>query len=336
MKRDPREPLPPPDMPRRVFMASIAGGLLAGPCVAGAQDAGRTYTIGVVSIGTDPAQLGPWQSFIDAMRERGYVEGRNLVVKRAFGNPDRLVGMLAELVAARVDAIVTTGPRETRTAQRATATIPIVMTFVEDPVAEGFVKSLAQPGTNVTGLTSLVPGLSQKYVELLNEALPTARRFGVVATRAAGPESRHELETAVKARGLTLSFLVVSRPAEFDPTLARAKRDGVTGIIAPVDGVTLLHRRALVEAALKHRLPGIYWAREYVEAGGLMTYGASLADRRRHAAIYVDKILRGATPADLPIEQPTKFELVINLKTAKALGLTIPPSLLVRADQVIE
>ena len=336
MKRDPREPLPPRDMPRRVFMASIAGGLLAGPCVAGAQDAGRTYTIGVVSIGTDPAQLGPWQSFIDAMRERGYVEGRNLVVKRAFGNPDRLSGMLAELVAARVDAIVTTGPRETRTARRATATIPIVMTFVEDPVAEGFVKSLAQPGTNVTGLTSLVPGLSQKYVELLNEALPTARRFGVVATRDPVPENRHELEAAVKARGLTLSFLVVSEPVDFDRTLARAKRDGVTGIVAPVDGVTFRHRRALVEAALKHRLPGIYWAREYGEAGGLLTYGASLADLRRHAAIYVDKILRGARPADLPIEQPTKFDLVINLKTAKALGLTIPPSLLVRADQVIE
>ena len=336
MKRDPREPLPPRDMPRRVFMASIAGGLLAGPCVAGAQDAGRTYTIGVVSIGTDPAQLGPWQSFIDAMRERGYVEGRNLVVRRAFGNPDRLAGMLAELVAARVDAIVTTGPRETRTARRATATIPIVMTFVEDPVAEGFVKSLAQPGTNVTGLTSLVPGLSQKYVELLNEALPTARRFGVVATRDPVPENRHELEAAVKARGLTLSFLVVSEPVDFDRTLARAKRDGVTGIVAPVDGVTFRHRRALVEAALKHRLPGIYWAREYGEAGGLLTYGASLADLRRHAAIYVDKILRGARPADLPIEQPTKFDLVINLKTAKALGLTIPPSLLVRADQVIE
>jgi putative ABC transport system substrate-binding protein len=207
---------------------------------------------------------------------------------------------------------------------------------VEDPVAEGFVKSLAQPGTNVTGLTSLVPGLSQKYVELLNEALPTARRFGVVATRDPVPENRHELEAAVKARGLTLSFLVVSEPVDFDTTLARAKRDGVTGIVAPVDGVTFRHRRALVEAALKHRLPGIYWAREYGEAGGLLTYGASLADLRRHAAIYVDKILRGARPADLPIEQPTKFDLVINLKTAKALGLTIPPSLLVRADQVIE
>src|SRR6266853_2065187 len=334
MRRDPREPLPPPDRSRRVFMAAVAGSLLAAPRAGRAQEASKTYTVGLVSIGTGPGQFGLWQSFIDAMRERGYVEGRNLVVRRAFGNPDRLAGMIAELVAARVDAIVTTGPRETRTARRATPTIPIVMTFVEDPVAEGFVKSLAQPGTNVTGLTSLVPGLSQKYVELLNEALPAARRFGVVATRDPVPENRHELETAVKARGLTLSFLVVSEPVDFDTTLARAKRDGVTGIIAPVDGVTFRHRRALVEAALKHRLPGIYWAREYGEAGGLLTYGAGLADLRRHAATYVDKILRGARPADLPIEQPTKFDLVINLKTAKALGLTIPPSLLLRADQV--
>src|ERR1700730_902809 len=336
MSRAPREPLPPPELCRRVFMAAVAGSILAAPRAGRAQEASKTYTVGLVSIGTDPGQSSLWQSFIDGMRERGYVEGRNLVVKRAFGNPDRLAGMLAELVAARVDAIVTTGPRETRTARRATATIPIVMTFVEDPVAEGFVKSLAQPGTNVTGLTSLVPGLSQKYVELLNEALPTARRFGVVATRDPVPESRHELEVAVKARGLTLSFLVVSEPVDFDTTLARAKRDGATGIIAPVDGVTFRHRRALVEAALKHRLPGIYWAREYGEAGGLMTYGASLVDLRRQAAIYVDRILQGAKPAELPIKQPTKFDLVINLKTAKALGLTIPPSLLVRADQVIE
>ncbi len=334
MKKTSQEPLLSPDMPRRVFMGAIAGGLLGARRPAEAQEAKRIYTVGLVSIGTGPGQFGLWQSFIDAMRERGYVEGRNLVVKRAFGNPDRLAGMLAELVAGRVDAIVTTGPRETRTAQRATATIPIVMTFVEDPVAEGFVKSLAQPGTNATGLTSLVPGLSQKYVELLNEALPAARRFGVVATRDPVPENRHELEAAVKARGLTVLFLVVSQPVDFDTTLARAKRDGVTGIIAPVDGVTFLHRRALVEAASKHRLPGIYWAREYAEAGGLLTYGAGLADLRRHAAIYVDKILRGARPADLPIEQPTKFDLVINLKTAKALGLTIPPSLLLRADQV--
>src|ERR1700737_3089815 len=236
MRRAPREPLPPPDRSRRVFMAAVAGSLLAAPRAGRAQEAGKTYTVGLVSIGTDPGQLGLWQPFIGGMQEGGYVEGRNLVVKRAFGNPDRLAGMLAELVAARVDAIVTTGPRETRTARRATATLPIVMTFVEDPGA--------------------------------------------------------------------------GRP------------------VRP--------RRALGEAALKHRLPGIYWAREYGEAGGLLTYGAGLVDLRRHAAIYVDKILRGARPADLPTTQPTKFDLVINMKTAKALGLTIPPSLLVRADQVIE
>jgi putative ABC transport system substrate-binding protein len=211
------------------------------------------------------------------------------------------------------------------------------MTFVVDPVAEGFVKGLAQPGTNATGVTILVPGLSQKYVELLKEVLPTAARFGVIASPANPvPENRRELEAAVKALGMSVSFLPVSGPADFDPVLARAKRDGVSGIIATADAVTFLHRRALVEVVSKHHLPGIYWAREYVEAGGLMTYSASLADLRRRAASYVDKILKGAKPADLPIEQPTKFELVINLKTAKTLGLTIPPSLLQRADQVIE
>jgi putative ABC transport system substrate-binding protein len=288
-------------------------------------------------MGTDPAQSDVWQPFLDGMRELGYVEGQNLFVKRAFGNLDRLPSMVAELVAAGVDVIVTTGPRETRAVQQATATIPIVMTFVYDPVAEGLVKSLARPGTNATGVTSLVPGLSQKYVELLKEAVPTARRFGVVTSpRNPPPTNRHELEDAVKARGMSVSFLSISAPADFDSALARAKRDGIAGIIATSDGVTFLHRRALVEAALKHRLPGMYWAREYVEAGGLMTYSASLAGLRRHAAIYVDKVLKGAKPADLPIEQPTKFDLVINLKTAKALGLTIPPSLLQRADQVIE
>jgi putative ABC transport system substrate-binding protein len=324
-------------MNRRAFMGSLTGGLLAAPLAAGAQPARKTYTVAVLSMGTDPAQSDVWQPFLDGMRELGYVEGQNLFVKRAFGNLDRLPSMVAELVAAGVDVIVTTGPRETRAVQQATATIPIVMTFVYDPVAEGLVKSLARPGTNATGVTSLVPGLSQKYVELLKEAVPTARRFGVVTSpRNPPPTNRHELEDAVKARGMSVSFLSISAPADFDSALARAKRDGIAGIIATSDGVTFLHRRALVEAALKHRLPGMYWAREYVEAGGLMTYSASLAGLRRHAAIYVDKVLKGAKPADLPIEQPTKFDLVINLKTAKALGLTIPPSLLQRADQVID
>jgi putative ABC transport system substrate-binding protein len=317
----------------------LAGGLLAAPLAAEAQQAGKVFTVGLVSIGTDPAESGLWQPFLDAMRERGYVEGRNLVVKRAFANGqrERLAGLVAELVGTRVDVIVTTGSRETRAVQQAAATIPIVMNLGVDPVAEGFVKSLARPGGNVTGVTSLVPGLSQKYVGLLKEILPTAAQFGVITSpHNPVPENRRELEAAAKALGLSVSFLPVSEPGDFDPTLARAKREGVSGIIATADPVTFLHRRALVEVALKHRLPGIYWAREYVEAGGLMTYSANLADLRRHAAIYVDKILKGAKPGDLPVEQPTKFELVINLKTAKALGLSIPPSLLQRADQVIE
>ncbi len=326
-------------MDRRDFLSTLTGGLLAAPLVAEAQQTGKVSTVGLVSVGTDPAQSGQWRPFLDAMRELGYVEGRNLVVKRAFANgqTERLAGLVAELVGARVDVIVTTGSRETRAVQHATASIPIVMTFVVDPVAEGFVKGLAQPGTNATGVTILVPGLSQKYVGLLKEVLPTAARFGVIASPPNPvPENRRELEAAVKALGMSVSFLPVSGPGDFDPMLARAKRDGVSGIIATADAVTFLHRRALVEVASKHHLPGIYWAREYVEAGGLMTYSARLADLRRHAAIYVDKILKGARPADLPIEQPTKFDLVINIKTAKALRLTIPQSLLLRADQVIE
>jgi putative ABC transport system substrate-binding protein len=177
-------------------------------------------------MGTDPAQSDVWQPFLDGMRELGYVEGQNLFVKRAFGNLDRLPSMVAELVAAGVDVIVTTGPRETRAVQQATATIPIVMTFVYDPVAEGLVKSLARPGTNATGVTSLVPGLSQKYVELLKEAVPTARRFGVVTSpRNPPPTNRHELEDAVKARGMSVSFLSISAPADFDSGPGKARRN---------------------------------------------------------------------------------------------------------------
>ena len=272
------------------------------------------------------------------MRELGYVKGQNLAVQNAFGNgrPERLPALVAALVHAKVDVIVTTGTRETRAARQATATIPIVMLVVPDPVAQGFVASLARPGGNITGLTNLVPGVSQKYVELLKEVLPSASRFAVISTPPNPvPENRRELEAAVKVLGMSVSFLPVQGPEDFEAALIRAKREGATGIIATADPVTFLHRRTLVGLALQYRLAGIYWTREYVEDGGLMTYSASLVDLRRHAAIYVDKILKGAKPADLPIEQPTKFELVINMKTAKALGLTIPDSLLRRADEVI-
>jgi putative ABC transport system substrate-binding protein len=191
----------------------------------------------------------------------------------------------------------------------------------------------------VTGLTNLVPGLRQKYVELLKEALPSASRIAVIASPPnLSPESqlRRELDTAAKTLGLSLSYVPVRGPDDFEAAFTGARRAGAAGIIAPLDPVTLRASGALVQLALKHRLPGMYATREYVDVGGLMSYGANTVDLRRRAAVFVDKILKGAKPADLPVEQPTKFELVINLKTAKALGLTIPPSLLARVDEVIQ
>jgi putative ABC transport system substrate-binding protein len=324
---------------RRTFLAGTGAVLLAGPLLAEAQQAGKVYTVGLVSVGTDPARPVQWQSFLDAMRELGYVKGQTLAVQNAFANgrPERLPALVAALIHAKVDVIVTTGTRETQAVRQATATIPIVMLVVPDPVAQGFVASLARPGGNITGLTNLVPGLSQKYVELLKEVLPSASRFAVISTPPNPvPENRRELEAAVKVLGMSVSFLPVQRPEDFEAVLIRAKKEGAAGIIATPDPVTFLYKRTLVGLALQHRLPGIYWTREYVEDGGLMTYSASLADLRRRAAVYVDKILKGAKPADLPVEQPTKFELVINLKSAKALGLNIPPTLLALTDEVIE
>jgi ABC-type uncharacterized transport system substrate-binding protein len=309
------------------------------PLVAGAQPAEKVYRVGIVSIGSDPKQPLPWRPFLDAMRERGYVEGRNLTVKRAFANgrAEDLPGLLEELVRSRVEVVVTTGTRETLAAKQATSTTPIVMLVVPDPVGQGFVKTLARPGGTVTGLTNLVPGLVQKYVELLREAVPASSRFAVIANPPNPvPENRRELEAAAKALGIVLSIIPVNGPNDFDEVLARATRDGVGAILATPDAVTFLHRRRFVQAALRYRLPGIYWTREYVEEGGLMTYSADLVELRRRAATFVDKILKGAKPGELPVEQPTKFELVINLKTAKALGLTIPQTLLLRADQVIQ
>jgi putative ABC transport system substrate-binding protein len=326
---------------RRAFVGSLALGLLAPPLAAGAQQAAKVYQVGLVSVAVVPGRPTVlWRAFLQAMRELNYVEGRNLVVRQAFsaGKREVLPGLVADLVKKQVDVIVTTSTPETLAAKQATSTIPIVMTVALDPVGQGLVESLARPGGNVTGLTILVAGLSQKYVELLKEVVPSTSRLAVV-TGPAGPfpEIRNELQAAAQQVGVTLSFGEVNGPDEIDAVLARAKKDGSGGIIAPLDGRTYLHRRALAQLALKHRLPGIYWSRDYVEdGGGLMAYGASLADLGRRAATFVDKILKGAKPADLPVEQPTKFELVINLKTAKTLGLTIPQSLLLRADQVIE
>jgi len=318
----------------------LAGSFVLTPLAPDAQQAASVYQIGLLTLGSDPTRSEFWQKFLQAMHELNYVEGRNLIVRRAFadGKADRLPGLVADLVQAKVDVIVTTSTQETAAAKRASSTIPIVMTVAPDPVEQGLVASLAQPGGNVTGLTSMAPGASQKFVELLRETVPSASRFAVLATGPNAPprEIRHELQTAARQVGVTLSFIEIKNADDLDPTLARAKKYGAGGIIAPLGAFTYAHRAKLVHLALKHRLPGIYWVRDYVEAGGLMSYGANTGDVGRRAAYFVDRILKGARPADLPVEQPTKFELVINLKTAKALGLTIPQTILLRADQVIE
>jgi putative tryptophan/tyrosine transport system substrate-binding protein len=328
-------------MDRRQFMGVISSSLLAVPCAAEAQQTGRVYTIGILSLGFQDSGPVWWEVFLGAMRELNYVQGRNLLVKFAFASdqPERLAGLAGDLVRAGVDVIVTTSVLETRAVRQATSTIPIVMTIVTDPVGAGLVASLGRPGGNVTGLTIIIPGLRQKYVELLREALPSASQIAVIASPPnLSPDSqlRRELDTAAKTFGLSLSYVPVRGPDDFEAALSGARRAGAAGIIAPLDPVTLRASGAFVQLALKHRLPGMYATREYVDVGGLMSYSANTVDLRRRAAVFVDKILKGAKPADLPVEQPTRFELVINLKTAKALGLTIPPSLLGRADEIIQ
>jgi len=324
---------------RLVGLVILVASLACAPLAVGAQGTGRVYQLGLLTLGTDPMRSGFWQKFLEAMRELDYVEGRNLIVRGAFaeGNDDRLPGLVADLVRAKVDVIVTTATQETMAAKQGTSTIPIVMTVAPDPVEQGLVMSLGHPGGNVTGLTSMAPGTSQKLVELLREAVPSASRFVVVASpRGALPEIRRELQTASRQVGVALSFIGIDSADNLEPALVRAKKNGADAVIAPLNAFTYRYREKLVQLALKHRLPGIYWVRDYVEAGGLMSYGANFGDVGRRAAYFVDRILKGAKPADLPVEQPTKFELVINLKTAKALGLTVPQSLLVRADAVIE
>jgi putative ABC transport system substrate-binding protein len=321
---------------RRTFINSLGLAALSVPLVTEAQQPGKVYQVGFVTLGPQPTKGGLWQSFIEAMRELNYVEGRNLLARLAIaeGNTDRMRDLIADLVQAKVDVIVTTSITETLAAKRATSTIPIVMTLVPDPVEQGLVASLARPGGNVTGLTSQVPAISQKLVELLREAVPLASRFAVLG--GTFPAIRRELQAAAKQFGITLAFTQINGPDDLDPALARAKKDGAGGVIVALDVITFRHRAKLGQLALKHRLAGIYWVREYVEAGGLMSYGASFGAVGRRAAYFVDRLLKGAKPADLPVEYPTTFELVINLKTAKALALTIPPSLLARADEVIQ
>jgi putative ABC transport system substrate-binding protein len=319
--------------------AALAAVLLFSALPVAAQPAGRTPRIGLMSVGTDPERPAPqWAAFLEALGALGYVEGRNLVVERRFaaGRFERMRQFAAELVQRNVDVIVVTGTREVQAAIEATKTIPIVTVVAPDPVAAGLAASLARPGGNVTGLTFSADGVGGKSVELLREAVPGAARMAVLASRPQSSTVRRELEEAARSLGVTfVPVELVKTPDDFDAFFTRARREGVGAVVVTSDGVTNVHRQRVVDAAARARIPVIYPVREFVELGGLMAYGPTFSDLFRRAATFVDRILKGARPADLPIEQPAKFELVVNLRTAKALGVTIPPALLARADQVL-
>src|SRR5262245_6721690 len=321
-------------MDRRTFLV-IATGALATPLAVEAQAPAKVYRIGYLAPTSNPTFEN---AFRLGLREHGYVEGRNIAVeyRSAEGKSERLPKLAADLVRLQVDVILTSTTPAILAAQQATKTIPIV-TISADPVGTGLVASLARPGGNVTGLSVVGPQMNVRQLELVKETLPTVKRVAFVwdpANPALALRFK-ELEIAAQTVGLQIESLEVRTPHEVASALESATSKHAGFLIVPPP-IALAHRKQIMDFATRHRWPTMYENSEPVEAGGLMSYGAKYPDLWRRAATYVDKILKGAKPADLPMEQPTKFELVINLKTAKALGLTIPPSVLLRADQVIQ
>ncbi len=313
---------------------------LLDPWSASAQPSGTVPRIGLLETGSLAGRAPLWEAFRQEMRERGYVEGRTVVfeARGADGKPDRLPALAADLVRLKVVAIVTAGTAATPAARKATTTIPIVMATGSDPVGLGFVASLARPGGNVTGVTTLSSELIAKRFELARELVPEAPRLAFLgdAGGAATAIQVRETEAAARALGVRVHAVTVRDPSELDGAFSRIMRERPASLLVGTSPMFFGERRRLAELAVKHRLPTVFSSREYAEAGGLIAYGTKLTELFRRAAVYVDKILKGAKPGDLPIEQPTKFALVVNLKTAKALGLTLPPSVLSRADEIIQ
>jgi putative ABC transport system substrate-binding protein len=332
-------------MTRVSMVALLTLAVLAAPLAAEAQQAGNVPRIGYLEIA--PAEGPIAQAMIDAfrqgLRERGHVEGQTFVIeyRAAAGRVERLSDLAAELVQLKVNVIAASAVPAALAAKRATDTIPIVSAVMADPVRDGLVASLARPGGNVTGLTFLAPALIAKRLQLLKEAVPGMSR--VAALVHPGVYGEHtmrdmlkETEVAAQTLGVQLQVLEARSPEDFDTAFSAMVTNSAKALIVFPSPMFYVAHRRLVDLAAKHRLPTIYTSKENVAAGGLMSYGTSIPDLSRRAATYVDKILKGAKPGDLPVEQPTKFEFVINLKTAKALGLTIPPSVLARADEVIQ
>jgi putative ABC transport system substrate-binding protein len=304
-----------------------------------AQQPKKIHRIGYLS-GIDAATHSTRsEPFRQALRERGYIDGQNIAIEYRYaeGKLDRLPELAAELVRLKVDIIVSSAPPPTRAAKGATTTIPIVMAFDDDPVGSGFVASLARPGGNVTGLSSLAPEISGKLLELLQETVPKLSRVAVLGTSTVPQYAQvvKEIELAAKAFGVKDQYLDVLNANDIETAFRAASKGRADAVVVLGSPFLNSHRTQIVKLAAKSRLPAIYARPEYVEEGGLMTYGVNINDLFRRAATYVDKILKGAKPADLPVEQPTKFEFIVNLRAAKQIGLTIPPNVLVRADRVI-
>lgn len=328
-------------MRRREFISGLCSAM-AWPVMPRAEPAGRVPHVGLVSIGANPNNPVVFRPFLEQMHQLGYLDGQNIVFDRWFaaGRADALSSFVADLVRQKVDIIVSTGIRESIAASRATSTIPIVTIVVPDPVGMGLVESLARPGRNVTGLTSMDWEIYGKRAGILKEAVPSIRKAALLISRG-NPVYKRDTpwatEVVVSARGLGIELDIVDFDHDsIEDAIASASARGAQGLIGASDGVVVARRKEIADSAIKHRLPTIFAFRENVEAGGLIMYAARTADLSRRAAFFVDRILKGAKPADLPVEQPTKFDLVINLTTARALGLTVPDELLALADEVIE
>ena len=306
---------------------------IVAPLAAGAQQRAKIPRIGILS--SDAASTRE-EAFRQGLRDLGDVEGQNVAIESRYadGRFEKLPGLATELVRLNVDVIVASPTEAIRAAQGATKTIPIVMAFSGDPVGSGIVAQLAHPGGNITGLTTMAAELTAKRLEFLKAIAPTISRVSFLANQATPKQFVSEVEAAGRVMGVHISAVMVQDANELDRTFSAMAKGAVDGLV--VDLVLHEYRRRIADLAIRHRFPAVSGPREFAAAGGLMAYGPDYRDLFRRAATYVDKILRGAKPADLPVEQPTKFELVINLKTAKALGLTIPPSLLGRADEVVQ
>ena len=327
-------------MRRREFIKAMAGSAVAWPLTARAQQAGKIWRIGMLETTSATLNAANVEAFRSALQRLGYIEGQNLVIdyRSADGRSERLPALAAELIRVKSDIIVTRGTPSALAAKNATTTIPIVMASIGEPVETGLVASLPRPGGNITGLSAFVTELAAKRIEMLKELAPQIARVGLIdnMSNRSVPPQWDETKFAAQALRIEAHLFDVRKPEDIARAFDAALEKRVDALTVGNDTVVIASRSQVAVLAARHRLPAIYATREFVDAGGLLSYAAHYPDLYRRAAAYVDKIFKGAKPADLPVEQPTKFELVINLKTARGLGLTVPPMLLARADQVIE